>query len=211
LIGTRVSDLSALRSFVRPRESAARESSERCDRCGVSLPTAHIHQFDPATRRIRCACDVCACSQDDWLKIPRIIRTLENFHLIDSQWDELMIPISLAFFSFSTPAGKIVAFYPGPAGAAESMMPLDIWQEIAETNPALQLMKPDVEALLVNRVGAAREYFLVPVDECYKLVGIIRIHWRGLSGGAMVWGEITRFFDELRRRSEPLSELLCNA
>jgi hypothetical protein len=59
---------------------------------------------------------------------------------------------------------------------------------------------PDVEALLVNRVGAARDYFIVPIDECYKLVGLIRLHWRGLSGGAVVWGEIGRFFDELRRR-----------
>ena len=44
--------------------------------------------------------------------------------------------------------------------------------------------EPDVEALLVNRVGAVREYFIVPIDECYKLVGLIRLHWRGLSGGA---------------------------
>ena len=56
-------------------------------------------------------------------------------------------------------------------------------------------MQPDVEALLVNRVGSAREYFLVPIDECYKLVGLIRIHWRGLSGGSLVWGEIAEFFD----------------
>ncbi len=62
-------------------------------------------------------------------------------------------------------------------------------------------MQPDVEALLVNRVGAAREYFIVPIDECYKLVGLIRLHWRGLSGGAVVWGEIARFFDDLRRKA----------
>lgn len=56
-----------------------------------------------------------------------------------------------------------------------------------------------MEALLVNRIGAAREYFLVPIDECYKLVGIFRLYWRGLSGGAAVWGEIVDFFETLRR------------
>ena len=35
-------------------------------------------------------------------------------------------------------------------------------------------MEPDVEALLINRVGPAREYFLAPIDECYRLVGLIR-------------------------------------
>jgi hypothetical protein len=117
-----------------------------------------------------------------------------------------MIPISLAFFSNSTPAGRVVALYPGPAGAAESMLRLDAWDEIAAANPQLRTMEPDVEALLVNRVGSAREYFIAPIDECYKLVGLIRIHWRGLSGGALVWGEISKFFDQLRQR-----ENVCQA
>jgi hypothetical protein len=62
-------------------------------------------------------------------------------------------------------------------------------------------MERDVEALLVNRVRGAREHFLVPIDECYSLVGLIRMHWRGLSGGREVWEEIGRFFEELRERS----------
>jgi hypothetical protein len=115
------------------------------------------------------------------------------------QWDDLMIPISLAFFSYSTPANRVVALYPGPAGAAESALRLEAWREIADANPELQNLAPDVEAVLVNRVGATREYFIAPIDECYRLVGLIRMHWRGLSGGAAVWGEIGRFFDDLRR------------
>jgi hypothetical protein len=115
------------------------------------------------------------------------------------EWDDLMIPIALAFFSFSTPADRVVAQYPGPAGAAESLLRLHAWHEISEANPVLHTLQPDVEALLVNRVGATREYFIVPIDECYKLVGLIRLHWRGLSGGAEVWGHIARFFDHLQR------------
>lgn len=191
--------VTALRTFVRPREAA-----ERCDLCGASLPSDHVHQFHPAARRIRCACRSCALLPDtNWREIPRGIRILADFQLTDAAWDDLMIPIALAFFSYSTPAGRVVALYPGPAGAAESLLRLDSWREIAEANPALHAMQPDVEALLVNRVGAAREYFIVPIDECYKLVGIIRLHWRGLSGGVEVWGHIARFFDDLRRKGVP--------
>ena len=184
----------ALRKFVH-----SREAEERCDTCGQPLIPDHAHNFDSASRRVRCACDSCALLYSNVYKpIPRRVRALADFEMTDAQWDDLMIPISLAFFSHSTSAERVVALYPGPAGAAESLLRLEAWQEISEANPQLQLLQPDVEALLVNRVGAAREYFIVPIDECYKLVGLIRLHWRGLSGGVKVWGEIARFFEKLR-------------
>jgi hypothetical protein len=43
---------------------------------------------------------------------------------------------------------------------------------------------------------------MAPIDECYKLVGLIRANWKGLSGGAEVWTEVGRFFLELRSNSE---------
>ncbi len=189
---------SALRKFVRPREA-----EEHCDTCGDPLPGNHAHTFDPPARQIRCACASCAVLYATvYRMVPRRVVALPHFKLSDWHWDELAIPISLAFFSFCTPAQKMTALYPGPAGATESMLHLDRWQQIADANPELRTMEPDVEALLVNRVGTVREYFIVPIDECYKLVGIIRIHWRGLSGGSKVWGEIARFFDALRARGE---------
>jgi hypothetical protein len=67
-------------------------------------------------------------------------------------------------------------------------------------------MEADVEALLVNRIGHSRgftnpEYYIVPIDECFKLVGLIRSRWQGLSGGTEVWREIGKFFGELKARS----------
>jgi hypothetical protein len=59
-------------------------------------------------------------------------------------------------------------------------------------------MRPDVETLLVNRVKETREYFVAPIDLCFELVGLIRIHWRGFSGGEEVWREIDRFFSRLK-------------
>src|SRR5690349_17247999 len=153
--------VAALRRFV-----PARTTRGRCDACAVELPPDHIHQFDPSTRSIHCACESCAVLYRDVYKaIPTEVRALPNFHLTDAAWDELLIPISLAFFTYSSAAGRIIALYPGPAGASESLLRLDSWEDIAASNPELETMQPDVEALLVNRVGAAREYFIVPIDE----------------------------------------------
>ncbi|HEX4169607.1 MAG TPA: DUF5947 family protein [Bryobacteraceae bacterium] len=188
--------VAALRRFV-----PARPSKEKCDACGVGLPPDHIHQFDPKTRLIHCACPSCAALyRGTYLDIPPQVIALPNFAITDTQWDDLLIPISLAFFTYSSAAGRVIALYPGPAGASESLLRLDAWEDIAAANPELLDMQPDVQALLVNRVGAARDYFIVPIDECYKLVGLIRLRWSGLSGGAVVWGEIAAFFDGLRRK-----------
>jgi hypothetical protein len=65
-------------------------------------------------------------------------------------------------------------------------------------------MEYDVEALLVDRARGARRHWLVPIDECYALVGLIRTRWRGLTGGTEVWQEIARFFDALDRRARPV-------
>jgi hypothetical protein len=94
--------------------------------------------------------------------------------------------------------GKMVALYPSPAGATESLLPLETWSTLVSANPVLGTLEPDVEALLVNRVGDARDYLMAPIDVCYELAGLIRMHWRGLSGGELVWRKIDEFFARLK-------------
>ena len=81
------------------------------------------------------------------------------------------------------------------------MLSLDGWLQLVAVNPLLGTMRPDVEALLVNRTHGSNEYFLVPIDRCYALVGTIRRQWRGLSGGSEVWEAIGDFFGRLRLES----------
>jgi hypothetical protein len=113
----------------------------------------------------------------------------------DAQWDALGIPIGLAFFFENSKSQRVIAFYPGPAGATESELPLDAWSELREREPVLASMQPDVEAALVYRLNGRRpRSFLVPIDVCYELVGLVRSKWTGISGGDEVHEEIDRFF-----------------
>lgn len=156
--------------------------------------------------RLVCCCDACTLlfsggQETRHRAIPRDAYVLTDFRLTDAQWDSLLIPINVAFFMANSAAGRVMALYPSPAGATESLLPLETWDEIVRDNPVLGMLQPDVEALLVNRLGTVREYYRVPIDQCYRLVGLIRTRWRGLSGGREVWDEIDRFFTDLRARA----------
>ena len=131
-------------------------------------------------------------------RVPRRLWYLEGFAMTDMQWELLAIPVNMAFLHTTSPDGAVRAYYPSPAGATELMLTLEGWEELVGVNPLLGKMVPDVEALLVNRVSGARDAYLAPIDKCYELVGLIRISWRGLSGGQEVWDRITTFFTDLR-------------
>jgi hypothetical protein len=176
---------------------------ERCGLCNVELGPGHRHLVEPRTRAIECACTACALLFENqtgrYRLVPRDAVPLRDFRLDDLQWEALDLPIELAFFFHNSALGKTVAFYPSPAGATESLLPLEAWQELVQQNPRLERMQPDVEALLVNRTNGAREYFIAPVDRCYELVGIIRRYWQGFTGGDEVHARIAEFFEHLRQ------------
>jgi len=200
-IPNRGSAFAVLRRFVRQRAAV-----ERCELCSAELPGDHEHLVDRSTRQMTCACQACAIlfsgkANPKYRRVPSRIRYLSSFHLTDAQWESLLIPISMAFFFKSSTAEKVIALYPSPAGATESLLDFESWNEILESNPVLLDMEPDTEALLVNRVRGASDYYLVPIDECYRLVGIIRTHWHGLSGGTQMWEAIEEFFGELKKKA----------
>ncbi len=196
-----------LRRFARTRAPV-----ERCDLCGLEVGPGHDHLIDPAERRLACACGACAVlfagqAGTKYKRVSRDVHALDDLTISDAQWEALRLPIDLAFFYDSTPQQRVVACYPSPAGATESLLELETWEEIRREHPALAGLQPDVEALLVNRVRrgtAPAGCFLVPIDQCFRLVGIIRMQWKGFTGGTAVWEEIDRFFAELRRVARPV-------
>jgi len=201
---------------VRQFRGARRPSSmavEHCELCSIELYSEHPHLVEIASRQLVCACTACALLFDGhqggkYKRISDRIQLLPNFSMTDAQWDSLIIPINLAFFFRSSIENRTIVFYPSPAGAVESMLPLDTWNSIVENNPGLDQMHSDIEALLVNRIrrpGNSAGHYIAPIDQCYRLVGLLRAHWKGLSGGAEVWEEIDRFFADLRARAVVLT------
>jgi hypothetical protein len=191
---------------------AADQGQEHCDLCSEPIPPQHQHLLDLRSRELMCACRACAILFDreaagagHYRKVPDRRLNLEAFDLDDASWAALRIPVDMAFFFSSTQAERVVAYYPSPMGATESLLRLDAWRQLEDDNPVLSTMEPDVEALLVNRARGARQHVLGPIDDAYRLVGLIRTRWRGLSGGQEVWQEIERFYEGLERRARAVT------
>lgn len=187
----------ALRRFTRVEPTI-----ERCGLCGQGLPPAHDHLAEPAARRLVCACPACAIlfsSQEEGRYrrvLPRLDR-LVDLQLEDEQLAALGVPVGLAFFYRSTAIGSVVAVYPSPAGPLESPVEPAAWDALT-AHRAMWEFEPDVEALLVNRVNGARDYYRCSIDRCYHLIGLVRTHWRGFSGGPELWREVEAFFANLQ-------------
>lgn len=202
--------LGALRRFVQREVQPQRRPQERCELCRAPLLPDHRHLFVPERRQVLCVCDPCALlfrataqpGQGQYRLIPERVRWLPDLVLTDPEWEALGLPVNLVYLFYSTPAGRMQAFYPGPAGATESLLRLEGWQGLVARYPLLEELLPDVEALLINRIGGARDTFLVPIDICYRLTGLIRANWRGLSGGVELEQALRTFFSELQARAE---------
>ncbi|MGH9179782.1 MAG: DUF5947 family protein [Acidimicrobiales bacterium] len=197
---------------------------ERCELCTAELAEEHPHLVRLDTRSLLCACRPCyllftaeGSGGGRYRAVPGRYLALAGFALSGPAWDDLQIPVGVAFFFHNSEEGRVVAFYPSPAGATESLLKLDAWEHLVAANPSIPAMEPDVEALLIRIGGAgpgglagapggarAPECFVVPIDACYELVGQIRLVWRGFDGGQEARATIDEFFDRIRRRARPV-------
>jgi hypothetical protein len=209
LAGSRLARLAR----ARPAPPAPTAEPERCDLCAEALDVEHRHLLDlgpeEGRRAVLCACRACAVLFDQraagghrYRRVPERCRRLDEFHLDEAAWDALGVPVALAFFVRDGARGRVVAYCPSAIGTTEAAVDQAAWERLSADNPVLEEIEPDVEALLVHRARGARETWLAPVDQCYRLAAVVRTQWRGLSGGPEVWAAIGRFFEALAGRRD---------
>jgi hypothetical protein len=167
------------------------------------LTAAHEHLAEPAARRLVCACGPCAVlfaahESRRFRRVTPRLKWLGHLRMPDAHWAGLGVPVKLAFFYLSSAADGVVAVYPSPAGPLESPVPFDAWDAFVGENGGLDDLTSDAEALLVNRVNGADDAFRCSLDRCYHLIGLVRLHWRGLTGGPELWRTVETYFAELR-------------
>ncbi|HEX5812795.1 MAG TPA: DUF5947 family protein [Pseudonocardia sp.] len=203
-----MTSVSPLRRFLRdpaPRERA----QEVCELCATPVPAQHPHLVQVAERRMLCACGPCGFLFDNpgaggggYRRVPdRYLVDAAAAPVTDAQWDELAIPVGIAFFLHNSAQDRIIACYPSPAGATESELELPSWRSGIGAGRLAAELRPDVEALLVRREHPC---LLVPIDACYRLVGLVKLHWRGFDGGSEAWAAIDAFFGDLQAEARPL-------
>lgn len=193
---------------------APEPTGERCEMCAELIADEHQHVVNVAARQLMCVCRACYLLFTDshaalrYRAVPDRCLAFPDFALDRLVWEALQIPVGVAFFFTNSALGHTVAFYPGPAGATESELDMDVWDTIREADPRVELLADDVEALLVRVADGPQgdrlpqpQTYLVPIDACYEFVGRLRMLWRGFDGGQQAREFIDAFFDRLATRA----------
>ena len=209
------SPLATLRRINSNRPTAV--PGERCDMCATPISDEHQHVVNLESRSLMCSCRACYLLFTDqqavlrYRAVPDRYLSFPGFSFTRAGWEDLQIPVGLVFLFRNSVQDRVVAFYPSPAGATESELPLESWGRIVAANPALDQVLPDVEALLIRRAqrdtgpgGGDYVCHLVPIDACYELVGTMRQTWRGFDGGQEARAAMDAFFAKVEKRSRPV-------
>jgi len=188
----------------------ATDTTTGCELCPSGVSVDHRHLLHLDERRILCVCETCwSMRSGDAEYRPTGSRTLwlEDFVMPEDVWAQFDMPTGLAFLMRSSVSKSMIALYPSPAGATECELPLDAWERLVARNRILERLEPDAEALVVNRLqkaggGDGGQHVIVPIDQCYRLVGAIKESWEGISGGDAVERSVREFFGAMRERAQ---------
>jgi hypothetical protein len=192
--------------------AAAGHDAERCEMCREVLDDRHGHVVEIEQRSIVCACRACyllfiseGAAGGRYRSVPERVRHDPARPLDEADWNELQIPVAMAFFFVNSALGRVVAGYPSPGGMTECELDLAAWDRLVAAYPLFAAMTPDVEAVFVNRAEPGGEVFLLPIDRCYSLVGELRLRWQGFDGGAEAHAALAAFLADLRSQARPLA------
>jgi Family of unknown function (DUF5947) len=179
--------------------------------CGEVIPAEHAHVADLQNSSLLCTCRACyllftpvEAGRGRYRAVPDRYLADPAHPLSPGDWEDLEIPVALAFFLRSSQREGVAAFYPSPAGATECRLDLAAWDRVAAGHPLLTAADTDVEALLIAKTDDAVEHFLVPIDACYELAGRMRLTWRGFDGGSEARQSIDEFLTGVRSRARQL-------
>ena len=197
----------------RPAEGQAPPPAEKCEMCAAEIPAEHSHVADLENSSLLCACRACyllftqaQAGRNRYCAVPDRYLEDPDHPLSGREWEELEIPVGLAFFLRSSQREEVGAFYPSPAGATECRLDLAAWARLTAEHPLLGAMEDDVEAALISKTDDDIEHFLVPIDACYELAGRMRLYWRGFDGGEEARQNIAQFMGTVRSRARRLRE-----
>lgn len=204
-----------LRRLARPKPAVPAEpvgQVERCEMCTERIDEhTHSHVVHLEKRSLLCTCRPCAllftergAGHGRYRAVPSRYLRDPSFTMTETQWDELQIPVRMAFFFHNSELERPLAFYPSPAGATESLLPMEAWRHGLGATPLAGEMEFDVEALLLRKVDGRSQALLVPIDVCYELVGLVRTHWKGFDGGSEAAEHIEAFFADLQDKARDL-------
>ncbi|HEY5399674.1 MAG TPA: DUF5947 family protein [Trebonia sp.] len=195
-----------------PAAATEVKEAERCEMCREVLDGRHGHVVEIEQRSIVCACRACyllffseGAAGGKYRSVPERVRHDPDTPLDDADWNELQIPVAMTFFFVNSALGRVVAGYPSPGGMTECELDLAAWERLVAAYPLFAAMTPDVEAVFVNRADQVNEVFLLPIDECYSLVGELRLRWQGFDGGAEAHAALAAFLAGLRTRARALA------
>ena len=209
--GSRMTNAYDVLARIRAARADPQPVGERCEMCSEAISDEHQHVVNVEGRQLMCVCRGCYLLFTDtqadlrYRAVPDRYLVFPDFALDRQRWEALQIPVGLAFFFRNSALDRTVAFYPGPAGATESELDLDAWNDIRTADPRLDMLADDTEAVLVrvpDDETAAPQSYLLPIDACYEFVGRLRMLWHGFDGGQQVREFIAEFFDLVDNRSK---------
>ena len=192
----------------------------RCDRCGVGLlpDPRHAHLFSYSRRSLLCACAACSAPYREgvigkerspaYRLVPSRVERIDALSLTQADWEELGIPVQIAFLlKNQRENGWRLGRGRGPSRLSQPGREYGIGHPAGGVDPPLvQLLS--ARATRAGRRSPARRqaprqarYFRAPIDECYRLAGLLRSHWEGFAGGPRVGAAVDDFFAELASRA----------
>src|SRR4029078_851779 len=160
---------------IRAAKNAPQPTGERCEMCAESIADEHQHVVNVEGRQLMCVCRGCYLLVTDteaarrFRAVPDRYLSFPGFALDRRAWESLQIPVGLAFFFHNSTLARTVAFSPGPAGATESELDLQAWNDIHTADPRVDTIADDTEALLVrvpDDETAFHHAYLLPLYVC---------------------------------------------